>query len=248
VTNPVSEWILKAAQFEEPLVQAASGAEILPIKINWLLLGCALKQGIELAELQNFLTELQKEISDIAELPVPSENLILSIISKCRLKNWSLAPQVAGIIWSVGRFARARENRLDLWAKNHSPSVLWQQSGEIFYMGKSNPLRPKVLGFLFRLSFLSNTGEGVLPPLPNSAGARRWLIRSGIYNSEQSPKEKLRDANSLYKELFPKNPSLACHALQFFAEPVNESIYFCQRIFLCNLCPVGNFCKRNTYP
>ncbi len=224
-------------------MQVASNAKTLSLKINWLLLASALKQGIGFAELQNFLIELQKEINDIAELPAPSESLILSIISKCRLRDWSLAPQVAGIIWSVGRFARARENRLDLWAKNHSPSVLWQQCGEIFYMGKSNPLRPKVLGFLFRLSFFSNTSEGVLPPLPNSAGARRWLIQSGIYNPEQSPKEKLRDANSLYKELYPKNPSLACHALQFFAEPVDESIYFCQKIFPCNLCPVGGFCK-----
>ena len=236
------EWILKAAQFEEPLVQVANNAKTLPLKINWLLLACALKQGIGLAELQFFLTELQKEINDIAELPVPSENLVLSIISKCRLKDWSLAPQAAGIIWSVGRFVRARENRLDLWVKNNSPSTIWQQCGEIFYMGKSNPLRPKVLGFLFRLSFLSNTGKGVLPPLPHSAGARRWLIQSGIYNAEGSPKEKLRDANSLYKELSPKNPTLACHALQFFAEPVDENIYFCQRVFPCNLCPVGGFC------
>ena len=239
MTNHISEWILKAAQFEEPLVQVASNVK----KINWILLGSALKQGIGLAELQFFLTELQKEINDIAELPPPRENLILSVISKCSLKDWSLAPQAAGIIWSVGRFVRARENRLDLWAKNHSPSVLWQQCGEIFYMGKSNPLRPKVLGFLFRLSFLSNTGEGVLPPLPNSGGAKRWLIQSGIYNPEESPKEKLRAANSLYKELFPKNPSLACHALQFFAEPVDENTYFCQRIFPCKLCPVGGFCK-----
>jgi len=243
VTNPVNEWILKAAQFEEPLVQVANRAETLQAKINWLLLGSALHQKIGIPELQFFLTELQKEIKDVAELPVPSENLILSVISKCKLKDWNLAQQAAGIVWSVGRFARARENRLDLWVKNHSPSVLWQQSSEIFYMGKSNPLRPKVLGFLFRLSFLSSTGEGVLPPLPNFAGTRRWLIQSGIYNSEQSPKEKLRDANSLYKELFPQKPSLACHALQFFAEPLDESSYFCQRIFPCNLCPVGNFCK-----
>jgi hypothetical protein len=243
VTNPVNEWILKAAQFEEPLVQAANRAETLQAKINWLLLGSALQQKIGLSELQNFLTELQKEISDIASLPVPSENLILSVISKCGLNDWNLAQQAAGIVWSVGRFARARENRLDLWAKNHPPSVLWQQSSEIFYMGKSNPLRPKVLGFLFRLSFLSNIGEGVLPPLPNFAGTRRWLIQSGIYNSEQSPKEKLRDANSLYKELFPQKPPLACHALQFFAEPVDENTYFCQKIFPCNLCPVGDFCK-----
>jgi len=243
VTNPINQWILKAEQFEEPLVQAANSAKTLHVKINWLLLGSALQQRIELAELQNFLTELQKEISDVASLPVPSENLISSIISKCKLKDWSLAPQAAGIIWSVGRFARARENRLDLWAKNNSPSALWQQSGEIFYMGKSNPLRPKVLGFLFRLSFLSNTGEGVLPPLPNSAGARRWLIQSGIYNSEQSPKEKLRDANSLYRELFPKKPHLACHTLQFFAEPALKGTYFCQKIFPCKLCPIGSFCK-----
>jgi len=242
VTNPVSQWILKAAQCEEPLVQVASSAKTLQAKINWLLLGSALQQKIGLSELQNFLTELQNEINDIASLPVPSENLILSVISKCRLNDWNLAPQAAGIVWSVGRFARARENRLDLWAKNNSPSTLWQQSSEIFYMGKSNPLRPKVLVFLFRLSFLSNIGEGVLPPLPNFAGTKRWLIQSGIYNSEQSPKEKLRDANSLYRELSPQKPSLACHALQFFAEPVDENIYFCQRIFPCNSCPVGGFC------
>jgi len=243
VTNPVNEWILKAAQFDEPLVQVAKGAETLQAKISWVLLGSAMLQKISILELQNFLTELQKEIKDIAALPVPPENLILSVISKCGLRDWNLAQQAAGIVWSVGRFARARENRLDLWAKNNPPSALWQQSSEIFYMGKNNPLRPKVLGFLFRLSFLSNTGEGILPPLPNFAGTKRWLIQSGIYNSEQSQKEKLRDANTLYKNLFPQKPSLACHALQLFAEPMDENTYFCQKICPCNQCPVGDFCK-----
>jgi hypothetical protein len=238
----VSKWILKASQLKEPIVEIALEANTLPAKINWLLLGCALQQGIGLAELQNFLIELQKEVNDIAELPTPSQNLILGIISKCRLKDWSLAPQAAGIIWSVGRFARARKNRLDLWAKSHSPSDIWRECGEIFYMGKSNPLRPKVLGFLFRLPFLLPVCQGTLPPLPNSAGARRWLIKANIYNGQETSKEKLRTANSLYKELFPKNPALACHALQFFAEPVNENIYFCQRIFPCKLCPVSQYC------
>jgi hypothetical protein len=243
VTDPIKEWILKASQLKEPIVEIAGQAETLPAKINWLLLGCALQQGIYLAELQFFLAELQKKIGDIAELPAPSENLILSAISKCRLKNWSLAPQAAGIVWSIGRFARTRENRLDLWVKNHSPAVLWRECGEIFYMGKTSPLRPKVLGFLFRLPAFLPVGAGDLPPLPNSAGTRRWLVWANIYNAEESPKEKLRTANSLYKELFPKNPALSCHALQFFAEPAHENIYFCQRIFPCKLCPVFGYCK-----
>ena len=225
-------------------METTDNITVLPVKINWLLLGSALQQGMCLAELHFFLTELQKEIGDIAELPTPSENLILGVISKCKLKDWSLASQAAGIIWSVGRFARIRENRLDLWVKNHSPSDIWRECGEIFYMGKSNPLRPKVLGFLFRLSFLLPVGKGALPPLPGSAGARRWLIRAGIYNPEESPKEKLRTLNSLYRELYPKNPVFACHALQFFTEPADESIYFCQKIFPCRQCPINEYCKR----
>jgi hypothetical protein len=224
-------------------VEIALGANTLPVKINWLLLGSALQQRIGLGELQNFLIELQKEISDIAELPTPSENLIFSAISKCGLKEWNLAPQAAGIIWSIGRFARTRKNRLDLWVENHSPSDIWRECGEIFYMGKSNPLRPKVLGFLFRLSFLSPIGKGTLPPLPSTAGARRWLIQANVYDAQETSKEKLRTANSLYKELFPKNPTFACHTLQFFAEPINENTYFCQRVFPCKLCPVSEYCK-----
>ena len=238
----ISEWISKASQLKDPLVEVADKAEALPAKINWLLLGCALQQGINLAELQNFLFELQKEIGDVAELPAPAENAILNAISKCKLKDWSLAPQAAGIIWSVGRFVRIRKNRLDMWAVSHSPSDIWRECSEIFYMGKSSALRPKILNFLHRLVSFSPMGAGTLPPLPASAGARRWLIQTKAYNSEESPKEKLKTVNSLYKELFPKNPALACHALQFFAEPVDENSYFCRRIYPCNLCPVAEYC------
>ena len=243
MTEPISEWILRASQLKDPVVEVAGRAGSLPVKLNWLLLGCTLQQGINLAELQNFLSELQREIGDIAELPAPSENLILKVISKCKLKDWNLAPQAAGIVWSVGRFARVREKRLDLWVASHSPVDIWRQCGEIFYMGKSSALRPKVLLFLHRLASFLSTLAGELPHLPNSAGARRWLIQTKVYNPEESPREKLRTVNALYRELFPKNPALACHALQFFAEPVNENIYFCQRIFSCNLCPVSNYCR-----
>jgi hypothetical protein len=195
-----------------------------------------------LAELQRFLAELQKEIGDVAKLPAPSENLILSAISKCNLAEWSLAQQATGIVCSVGRFVRTRENRLDLWVQSHSPSALWRECGEIFYMGKSNPLRPKALLFLHRLVSLSRIGAGELPPLPNSAGARRWLIQAKTYNPDENPKEKLKMANSLYRELCPKNPRLAWHTLQFFAEPLGEG-YFCQRIFHCKLCPVNGHCR-----
>jgi hypothetical protein len=242
MTNPVSEWILKASQFAEPIVEIASRAENLPAKINWLLLGCVLQQGRSLTKLQYFLTELQKEIGDIAELPAPSENLILNTISKCDIIEWNLTPQVTGIVCSVGRFARARENRLDLWVQSHSPVDIWRECGEIFYMGKSNPLRPKALAFLHRLASFSRTGAGELPPLPNSEGARRWLIQAKIYDADENPKEKLKTANSLYKELYPKNPRLAWHALQFFAEPLRDG-YFCQRIFSCRLCPVNGHCR-----
>jgi hypothetical protein len=242
MANPASEWILKASQFAEPIVEIASRAENLPAKINWLLLGCALQQGISLMELQYFLTELQKEIDDIAELPAPSESLILNIISKCDIIEWSLTQQAAGIVYSVGRFVRARKSRLDLWVQSHSPADIWRECGEIFYMGKSNPLRPKALTFLHRLVSLSNTGTGELPPLPNSEGTKRWLIQAKIYDPDENPKEKLKTANSLYKELYPKNPRFAWYALQFFAEPLGDG-YFCQRIFPCKLCPVNWHCR-----
>lgn len=240
--NYVSQWILKASQLHDPIVEIADRAENLPAKINWLLLGCALQQGIELFALQNFLLELQTEIEDVAQLPAPAEDFVSNAISKCGLKNWSLAPQAAGIIWSVGRFARIRKNRLDLWAINHSPSDLWRECSEIFYMGKTSALRPKILLFLHRLVSFSKIGAGALPPLPNSAGAKRWLIQTDVYDPEESPKEKLRTTNALYKELFPKKPALACHALQFFAEPAGEGSYFCQKIFPCDECLVNDQC------
>ncbi len=243
MTDPVSEWILKASQLKDPLAEVADKAENLPVKISWLLLGCALQQGIKLAELQNFLLELQKNINDVAELPAPAEDLILNAISKCELKDWNLAPQVAGIIWSVGRFARIRKNRLDLWAKNHSPSDIWRECSEIFYMGRTSALRPKILNFLHRLKIFSQMGAGALPPLPSSAGARRWLIQTKVYDPEENPKEKLRTVNSIYKELFPKKPAFACHALQFFAEPLKGNAYFCQKIFPCNACPIAEYCR-----
>lgn len=240
MTNPVYEWILAASKQQDPFV--INNTEHLHIKINWLLLACALCQGINIHELRFFLLELQKEHADIAALPAPGENLILNIISKCNLKNWSLKEQVPGIIWSVGRFVRARRNRLDLWAANKTYSEIWKECNEIFYMGKTNPLRPKVLNFLFRLQFLLPNIKGEKAPLPSSNGAKRWLIQTKTYNAEETPKEKLKTINILYKELFPKKPLIACHALQFFAEPCPGG-YFCQKIYACSLCPVSIYCK-----
>ncbi|MDR0517807.1 MAG: hypothetical protein LBH25_12255 [Fibromonadaceae bacterium] len=243
MASAISEWILKASMFRDPLAETASTVPALHEKINWLLFACALQQGINLASLQKFIAELQKDISSIAELPAPAENLILSKIAKCKLKDWDLACQAAGIAWSVGRFARARKNRLDLWVKGHSPSDIWRSCGEIFYMGKTSAIRPKALGFLLRVrSFAEPAKAAGVVPLPNSAGATRWMIQEKIYNAEESPGEKLRTANSLYKELYPKNPSLACHALQFFTEPLEKG-YFCQKFFSCNLCPIASHCK-----
>ena len=241
MTSPISQWILKASKLKDPLVEAANAAPALHEKINWLLFACALQQGINLDSLQKFIFELQKDIKDIAELPAPAENLILSNIAKCKLRDWSLAPQVAGIAWSVGRFARARGNRLDLRIKSSLPADIWRSCGEIFYMGK-NAIRPKALGFLFRVRSFAEPAKAAEMPLPSSSGARRWMIQEKIYNVEESAREKLQAANSLYKELFPQNPALACHALQFFAEPL-ESGYFCQRVFSCNSCPVSLHCR-----
>jgi hypothetical protein len=237
VTDSVKEWILKASQLRDPIVEVAGN-------INWLLLGCALQQGISLFDLQNFLAELKKEIGDIAELPAPAESLISKTISKCRLWNWNLAPQAAGIIWSVGRFVRARKSRLDLWAQSHSASDIWRECGEIFYMGKTSPLRPKALMFLFKVTeFAKPLQKPPYPLLPSTAGARRWLIKAEIYDANKTPKEKLITINKLYKELFPKNPSLACHALQFFAEPIYEGNYFCKKLFPCETCLVSEYCR-----
>ena len=234
----MTDWILKAVQIKEPIVEVSPN-------VDWLLLGCVLQQNISIADLQTFLLALQKEIKNIAELPAPGEELILSVIKKCKLQNWKLAQQAAGIVWSVGRFIRARNNRLDEWARSSSPSDIWLQCGDIFYMGKTNPLRPKVLAFMHRLSFLLPLGKGKMPPLPNTAGAKRWLINTNAYNPDYSPKDKLRAANALYKELYPEKPSYAWHALQFFCEPISEGVYFCQRIFPCDKCPAAEFCRVN---
>jgi len=243
VTDPIREWILKASQLKDPIAEIAGRAENLPAKINWLLLGCALQQGITLSELQNFLMELQKETCDVAELPAPTENLILNAISKCGLRNWSLAAQAAGVVWSIGRFARARKNRLDLWVQSRAASDIWRECGEIFYMGKNSPLRPKALGFLFRVAeFAKPLPKPPFPLLPSSAGARRWLIQAKVYDACETPKEKLKTVNTLYRELFSEKPALACHALQFFAEPIEEN-YFCRRIFFCEACPVSKCCR-----
>ncbi|GHV11473.1 hypothetical protein AGMMS49938_02220 [Fibrobacterales bacterium] len=238
-------WLLKAEELQDPILEVASKAETPQAKLNFLLLGCALQQNITLGELQFFLTELLKITPDVAEVPVLSENQIADVIVKAHLKHWVLYPNVAGIIWSVGRFARARGNRLDLWVKDKSGVEIWKECADIFYMGKNNGIRPKVLWFLFRLSlygFSHLEPKTATPPLPISAGARRWLIQTQQYNAEETPKEKLKTANLLYGEISPKNPSLACHALQFFSEPNSDNSYFCQKIFPCELCTVSAYC------
>ena len=62
------------------------------------------------------------------------------------------------------------------------------------------------------------------------------------FDNQKISNELLQDVAAVSKELFPKNPAFACHALQFFAEPVDENTYFCQRIFPCKSCPVKLSC------
>ncbi len=251
-------FLARAREWPDPLVAWSATLDNLDQRLAWTLLGSALHQGIALPALSKFLGALHSAIGadGLHSLPAPRESLIDEAMRRSLSKGeWELAPQVPGIIWSVGLFIRQRGEPLSSWLARQSPRSLWRDCGEIHYMGRSGATRPKVLAWIQRLRTRSPIGlgfsllkEGGEPPVPITPGARRWMAWVGPYKAsgygEATPERKAALVQDVYSRLSPDDKGAASHGLSFYTEP-DGSGYLCSTMQNgCSSCPMIRFCPR----
>lgn len=251
-------FLARAHKWPDPLVAWSASLQTLDQRLGWTLLGSALHQGIALPALLKFLDALHASIGPegLHALPAPRESLIDNAMRRSLSKGeWELAPQVPGIIWSVGLFIRQRGEPMSSWLARQSPRTLWRDCGEIHYMGRSGATRPKVLAWIQRLRARPPLGlgfslpkDGGEPPAPITPGARRWMAWIGPYKAsgygEATPERKAALIQEAYGRLSPEDKELASHGLSFYTEP-DGSGYLCSTMQNgCSICPLLCFCPR----
>ncbi len=237
----------------DPALFVSKKARTLKARIAWTLFSSAIFQGISFTDLKNVLVELFKEFPEekLWTLPVPKDQEIKSVVERVlQGKDWSLKDHLPGIFWSVGSFVRHHEDLVQ-WATQRSAAEIWRDLGEIYFMGKSKP-RPKAATAIYRLKLPAPLGlgvdiKGVLPPIPLTMGARRYLsiLGAGKYVkfSELSAEEKQSSFTDLLSELSVDNPYQAAHGLQFFLESGRKD-FSCHEFFKqCRHCPLYKHCK-----
>ena len=239
----------------DPVVYVASKLPSRNEQIAWTLLGSALFQDRTYPDILRLLTSLNIRFpgDKLWALPVPKAAEIEDVVERTfNSRNWTAFEHVAGIFWSVGLFVR-RHPDLVAWVHERTPEELWNDLGEIYFMGRSNP-RPKACAAIYRLIAPSPLGLGLeccdgskMPALPLTMGARRFLAMLGPANdgsfSQLEPQKKQKLANEYFKALAPENPYFAAHSLQFFLENGTNG-FICRELTAnCAKCPLYEHCK-----
>lgn len=251
-------FILRANQWPDPLVEWCVSFNKTTSQGAWLLLASALYQGLPFHALIRLLNVLHHSIGDngLVQLPATPEATLVHCVQTAGITgDWELMAQFPGIVWSVGAFVRRRKLPFDQWLVQTAPRDIWRACGEIHYMGKNSPIRPKVMAFLFRLFSPSPAGlgltsllQGKAPPLPVTMGARRWMAWVGPYSEFQyesaSPSQKVSIFQEVYHQLNPAEPWRACHGLQFFTEPLVKGYFCSQKMGACRQCPLYMECPK----
>ena len=258
----------------DPVVYVASRLPEKNEQIAWTLLGSALFQDRTYPDILRLLTSLNIRFPDdkLWSLPVPKAAEIEDVVERTfNSRNWTAFEHVAGIFWSVGLFVR-RHPDLVAWVHERTPEELWNDLGEIYFMGRSKP-RPKACAAIYRLIAPSPLGLGLecggglngekdadgsscagvsksgfkMPPLPLTMGARRFLSMLGPANdgsfSRLEPQEKQKLANEYFKALAPENPYFAAHSLQFFLENGTNGFICRELTNRCAKCPLYEYCN-----
>ena len=239
----------------DPIVYVASKLPSRNEQIAWTLLGSALFQDRTYPDILRLLLALHEKFpgDKLWTLPVPKAAEIEDVVERTfNSRNWTAFEHVAGIFWSVGLFVR-RHPDLAAWVHERTPEELWNDLGEIYFMGRSNP-RPKACAAIYRLIAPSPLGLGLecrdcskMPPLPLTMGARRFLAMLGPANdgsfSQLEPQEKHKLANEYFKALAPDNPYFAAHSLQFFLENGTNGFICRELTNRCANCPLYEYCN-----
>ncbi|MBQ7078329.1 MAG: hypothetical protein IJM92_01385 [Fibrobacter sp.] len=239
----------------DPIVYVACKLPDRNAQIAWTLLGSALFQDRTYPDILRLLTKLYERFpgDKLWTLPVPKASEIEEVVEQTfNSRNWSVFEHVAGIFWSVGLFVR-RHLDLVAWVRERSPEELWNDLGDIYFMGRSNP-RPKACATIYRLLAPQPLGLGLecrdsskMPSLPLTMGARRFLAILGPakeFNfSELEPQEKQKLANEYFTALAPENPYFAAHSLQFFLENGSNGFICRELTENCSRCPLYEYCN-----
>jgi hypothetical protein len=239
----------------DPIVYVASKLPSRNEQIAWTLLGSALFQDRTYPDILRLLLALHEKFpgDKLWTLPVPKAAEIEDVVERTfNSRNWTAFELVAGIFWSVGLFVRHHPD-LAAWVHERTPEELWNDLGEIYFMGRSNP-RPKACAAIYRLIAPSPLGLGLecrdcskMPPLPLTMGARRFLAMLGPANdgsfSQLEPQEKQKLANEYFKALAPDNPYFAAHSLQFFLENGTNGFICRELTNRCANCPLYEYCN-----
>lgn len=249
----------------DPIVYLACKLSNKNEQIAWTLLGSALFQDRTYPDILRLLSALSARFpgDKLWSLPVPKASEIEDVVVQTfNSRNWSVFEHVAGIFWSVGLFVR-RHPDLGAWIREHTPEDLWNDLGDIYFMGRSNP-RPKACAAIYRLIAPAPLGLGLeyrngacvdssgktrlkMPPLPLTMGARRFLALLGPANdgsfAQLEPREKQKLANEYLTALAPENPYFAAHSLQFYLENGTEGFICRELTNRCANCPLYEYCK-----
>ena len=171
----------------DPIVYVASKLPNRNEQIAWTLLGSALFQDRTYPDILRLLCALHEKFpgDKLWSLPVPKASEIEEVVERTfNSRNWTAFEHVAGIFWSVGLFVRHHPD-LAAWVREHTPEELWNDLGEIYFMGRSNP-RPKACAAIYRLTApqplglgLEYCGDAVSSGRSNLANCRRFRLRWG---------------------------------------------------------------------
>lgn len=146
----------------DPVVYVVSRLPEKNEQIAWTLLGSALFQDRTYPDILRLLLALHEKFPDdrLWSLPVPKAAEIENVVEQTfNSRNWTAFEHVAGIFWSVGLFVR-RHPDLVAWVHERTPEELWNDLGEIYFMGRSKP-RPKACAAIYRLTAPRPLGLGL---------------------------------------------------------------------------------------
>ena len=224
-------------------------------QIAWTLLGTVLFQDRSYPDILRLLVKLHERFpgDKLWALPVPKGSDIEEVVEQTfNSRNWTVFEHVSGIFWSVGLFVR-RHPDLTSWVQGSTPEEMWNDLGEIYFMGRANP-RPKACAAIYRLLAPKPLGLGLtcrdcskMPSLPLTMGTRRFLAMLGPAKdssfAELEPAQKQKLANEYFMALAPENPYFAAHSLQFFLENGSEGFICRELTSHCSKCPLYEYCN-----
>ncbi|MDR1760296.1 MAG: hypothetical protein LBR60_07205 [Fibrobacter sp.] len=256
LVRAVREFIFLWENIPDPVVAFAAPLKTAETRTAWVLLGSGIFQGLNYPGAVSLLKNLYEKFPEesLWEFPVPKEQELLACIPSFIRNRWSLAEQFPGIFWSAGAFVRRRAP-LTAWVGERELRELWRDLGEIYYMGKG-AFRPKAVQALSRITMPCPRGLGLLPKPsskemnpPLSMGLRRFVAFFGIgraagYEHFEEAKKRAFLIRTL-NELYPEDPPLAAHALQFFLEEGAADFICREHTDSCKRCPLSAFCSHS---